>query len=77
MNAIYNATYSGTSLDGATLYIYGLPICSECAKGIIQVGIKKVVIEKSKELENWNESLQLSQEMFSEAGVELIIKSEN
>ena len=76
MNAIYNATYSGTSLDGATLYIYGLPICSECAKGIIQVGIKKVVIEKSKELDNWNESLQLSQEMFSEAGVELIIKGE-
>ncbi|MCS5592792.1 MAG: dCMP deaminase family protein [Gammaproteobacteria bacterium] len=77
MNAIYNATYSGTSLDGATLYIYGLPICSECAKGIIQVGIKKVVIEKSKELDNWNESLRLSQEMFSEAGVELIIKDEN
>jgi deoxycytidylate deaminase len=50
MNAIYNATYSGTSLDGATLYVYGLPICSECAKGIIQVGIKKVVVEKSKEL---------------------------
>ena len=50
MNAIYNATYSGTSLDGATLYIYGLPICSECAKGIIQVGIKKVVIENPKNL---------------------------
>jgi len=77
MNAIYNATYSGTSLDGATLYIYGLPICSECAKGIIQVGIKKVVIEKSKELDNWNESLRLSQEMFAEAGVELIIKGES
>jgi dCMP deaminase len=74
MNAIYNATYSGTSLDGATLYIYGLPICSECAKGIIQVGIKKVVIEKSKELKNWNESLKISQEMFAEAGVKLIIK---
>ncbi len=76
MNAIYNATYSGTSLDGATLYIYGLPICSECAKGIIQVGIKKVVIEKSKELDNWNESLRLSREMFSEAGVEMVIKGE-
>ncbi len=73
MNAIYNATYSGTSLDGATLYVYGLPICSECAKGIIQVGIKKVVVEKSKELDNWNESVQLSQKMFDEAGVELII----
>jgi dCMP deaminase len=77
MNAIYNATYSGTSLDGATLYTYGLPICSECAKGIIQVGIKKVVIEKSKELDNWNESLRLSKEMFAEAGVKLIIKGES
>lgn len=73
MNAIYNATYSGTSLDGATLYVYGLPICSECAKGIIQVGIKKVVVEKSKELDNWNESVELSKAMFDEAGVELII----
>ncbi|MEJ6659535.1 MAG: dCMP deaminase family protein, partial [Candidatus Thioglobus sp.] len=75
MNAIYNATYSGTSLDGATLYVYGLPICSECAKGIIQVGIKKVVVEKSKELDNWNESVQLSKKMFDEAGVELIINN--
>ena len=76
MNAIYNATYSGTSLDGATLYVHGLPICSECAKGIIQVGIKKVIIEKSKELDNWNASVQLSKEMFNEAGVELLIKGE-
>jgi dCMP deaminase len=76
MNAIYNATYSGASLDGATLYVHGLPICSECAKGIIQVGIKKVVIKKSKELSNWNDSVKLSQEMFDEAGVELIIKGE-
>jgi len=74
MNAIYNATYSGTSLDGATLYVYGLPICSECAKGIIQVGIKKVVVEKSKELNNWNDSVKLSKAMFDEAGVKLVIK---
>ncbi len=74
MNAIYNATYSGTSLDGATLYVYGLPICSECAKGIIQVGIKRVVVEKSKDLDNWNDSVKLSKSMFDEVGVELIIK---
>ncbi|BAF61419.1 deoxycytidylate deaminase [Candidatus Vesicomyidisocius calyptogenae] len=74
MNAIYNATYSGTSLDRATLYVYGLPICSECAKGIIQVGIKRVVIENSKELDNWNQSVRLSQEMFNETGIKLIIK---
>jgi dCMP deaminase len=74
MNAIYNATYSGVSLDGATLYIYGLPICSECAKGIIQVGIKRVVVEQAKELGNWNESVELSKAMFGEANIELIIK---
>ncbi|CAB5496830.1 dCMP deaminase [Bathymodiolus thermophilus thioautotrophic gill symbiont] len=74
MNAIYNATYSGTSLDGATLYVYGLPICSECAKGIIQVGIKKVVVKKSKELDCWNDSFKLSKAMFDEAGVTLTIK---
>ena len=71
MNAIFNATYSGVSLDGATLYVYGLPICSECAKGIIQVGIKKVVIV-SKFIEarpHWNESWKMSAEMFREAGV--------
>ncbi len=74
MNAIYNATYSGTSLDGATLYVYGLPICLECAKGIIQVGIKRVVVEKSKEIDEWNDSFKLSKTLFDESSVELIIK---
>lgn len=45
MNVIYNATYNGVSLDGASLYVYGLPPCSECAKGIIQVGIKEIITE--------------------------------
>ena len=40
MNLIYNATFNGISLDGSTVYVYGLPICSECAKGLIQVGVK-------------------------------------
>ncbi len=75
MNAIYNATYSGTSLDGATLYVHGLPICSECAKGIIQVGIKKVIVAKCKDLKHWNDSVKLSQAMFIEAGIPLIIKT--
>ena len=71
MNAIFNATYNGVSLDGATLFVYGLPICSECAKGIIQVGIAKVVIVKEKISirPHWEESWKMTQEMFREAGV--------
>lgn len=73
MNAIFNATYNGVSLDGATLFVYGLPICAECAKGIIQVGISKVVIDsvcKNKRPE-WLESWQVSYELFREAGVDI------
>lgn len=71
MNAIFNATYNGVSLDGATLFVYGLPVCSECAKGIIQVGISKVVIqtEQINARPHWAESWKMSSEMFREAGV--------
>ena len=69
MNAIFNATYNGSSLDGATLYVYGLPCCSDCAKGIIQVGIKRIVMEGSIP-DRWKESWALTQDMFNEAGVQ-------
>lgn len=71
MNVIYNATYSGVSLDGARLYVYGLPVCSECAKGIIQVGIKDVYVsQECLELRsNWLKSFEQTVEMFSEAGL--------
>lgn len=71
MNAIYNATYTGTSLDGASMYVYGLPICHECAKGIIQVGIKEVFINRKSLLDkpNWYDSYLKSKEMFDDVGI--------
>lgn len=69
MNAIYNAIHNGASTDGATIYVTGLPVCHECAKGIIQSGIKKVVMD-SKPRDSWLESCELALSMFDEAGVE-------
>lgn len=69
MNVIYNATYNGVSLDGASLYVYGLPPCSECAKGIIQVGIKEIITETQGIPKKWEESWNFSKSMFDEAGV--------
>lgn len=70
MNVIYNATFSGVSLDGATLYVYGLPVCSECAKGIIQVGIKEVHVFVDQSIDiKWLESWDLTRSMFDEAGI--------
>lgn len=70
MNCIYNASYNGAKLDGATMYVYGLPVCHECAKAIIQVGITRVVVPIQDLPERWKESTELTMTMFEEAGVE-------
>jgi dCMP deaminase len=70
MNVIYNATFNGVSLDGARLFVYGLPVCSECAKGIIQVGIQSVTVYTDDVVpEIWSDSWNTTHEMFKEAGI--------
>lgn len=69
MNLIYNATYNGVSLDGSTLYVWGLPICNECAKGVIQVGISRVVMPEHDFPEKWKNSWKISSVLFNEAGI--------
>ena len=78
MNAIYNASLNGVSLKGSTLYVYGLPICNECAKGIIQVGIQKVVAMRPEKYNiAWEESINNARALFSEADVMYLIDVEN
>lgn len=69
MNVIYNASYNGVSLNDSTLYVYGLPTCSDCAKGVIQVGIKRVVMQDQEIPETWQKSWEKTKAMFNEAGV--------
>lgn len=69
MNVIYNATYNGVSLDGATIYVTGLPVCSDCAKGIIQVGISRVVMYERLTPLKWIESWKTTAGMFDEANI--------
>jgi len=69
MNAIYNAAENGVSLKGSTIYVIGLPICHDCAKGLIQAGITRVVTPEQEIPENWQDSISSSISMFKEAGV--------
>ena len=69
MNCIYNANYHNQSLRGATMYIIGLPVCHECAKGIIQVGVKRVVAKYDSVPMKWSKSNEITENMFKEAGV--------
>jgi dCMP deaminase len=50
-NAITKVAKSGNSSDGATLYVTSSP-CLECAKLIIQAGIKRVVFTESYRIED-------------------------
>lgn len=70
-NALYNALYNGVSVNGTTIYVHGLPVCVECAKAIIQSGIKRVVYD-SLPKENWKQSNEDALKLFSEAGVDVV-----
>ena len=74
-NAIYNAARIGVSTMDSVMYLTsGLPCC-DCARGIINSGIKTVYCKKictTKNPEKWVESQNKSFEMFNECGVEVI-----
>ena len=69
-NCIYNACLNGVSLKDAKLYVWGLPVCSECAKGVIQVGISEVFCGHDiDDRPIWKESFEITKSMFRESGV--------
>ena len=65
LNAILN--YRGGSLQGAKLYVSLFP-CNECAKAIIQSGIKTVIYDDDKYADS--PASVASRRMFDAAGVE-------
>ena len=70
---------ANASVEGCTIYVHGLPPCLECAKAIVQSGIKRVVTD-SKPDERWLKSNQDAMDIFNEAKVEfeyLEIKNAN
>ena len=74
-NAIYAAAKYGINTDGSVLYTNALP-CVDCARGIIQSGIKEVYIHKQfndlcdvTQREQWKGHDNVTFTMFSESGI--------
>ena len=64
--------FAGPAAENCTLYVTPLPPCARCVVVIIQAGIKRVVAPiPNKSKEHWNTQSEISEQMFSEAGVEL------
>ena len=64
LNAILN--YRGGSLEGAKLYVTLFP-CNECAKAIIQAGIRELIYDQDKYADT--PSVLASKRMLQTAGV--------
>lgn len=65
LNAILN--YRGGSLEGTKIYVTLFP-CNECAKAIIQAGIKEIIYLEDKYAET--DSTIVSKKMFDSVGIE-------
>ena len=64
LNAILN--YRGGSLEGSKIYVTLFP-CNECAKAIIQAGIKTIIYKEDKYPDS--PSVRASKRMLNAAGV--------
>ena len=74
-NAIYNAARIGVSLKNSTIYLTsGLP-CMDCARGIVNSGIKTVYCKQictTKNKDKWDESQKKSLELLRECDIDVI-----
>jgi dCMP deaminase len=71
-NGIYNACRNGVSLKDSICIVTFFP-CSNCTKGLIQVGISKLIsIKPDFNHERWGEDFKYSFEMLSEVKIEIM-----
>lgn len=79
-NAIYNAARIGVSLKNSTIYLTsGLP-CMDCARGIVNSGVKVVWCKRvctTKNKEKWEESQVKSMQLLNECGVQVFFYLDN
>jgi dCMP deaminase len=79
-NAVYNAARIGVSLKESAIYLTsGLP-CADCARAIINSGIKTVYCKRvctTKNKDKWVESQNMSLEMLGECGVDVVYYDSN
>lgn len=74
-NAFLHAAKNGIALDGATLYITGMP-CIDCAKDIVSVGIKSIKIADIEEYRNFQpQEILFWNEIMKEVDIEWLVSS--
>lgn len=68
-NAIYRAAHWG--IRPHTLAVTRGP-CADCARGVVQSGIKVLVRHKREDMSHWSDSIAAGDEMMRAGGVEIL-----
>lgn len=72
-NMIYNAVEHGVSLKDSTVYVWGLPCCSECWKGLAQTGVERVVMPSIEEHgANWKDGCKFAKKRMKYIGINIL-----
>jgi len=72
-NAVLSAARFGIATYGTTLFTQAIP-CHDCAKSVIQGGIRKIVVHSkwpAMTHSSWKESMEISGIMLTESGIEI------
>lgn len=70
-NAVYNSARIGVSCKDCTIYVTNW-CCDACARGIVQCGIREVVVHaEAPQMTGWEESQEWARDIFRRAGVTL------
>ena len=73
-NALYTAARTGFRTIGGTMIVTHMP-CMDCARGIVQAGIVKVIcpVMSDEMYMRWKEQVDCAEHLFFECGVDLIL----
>jgi dCMP deaminase len=69
---INSILFSNKDLKGCSLATWPFMPCSDCCKTIIQTGIKRVIAPYN-DNPRWKDSFKLSESLFKEAGIDLLL----
>jgi dCMP deaminase len=73
LNAILNAAKNGVNINGAWLFVSGLPVCDNCAKHVAQSGITTIVMRDLTSMQDrWKESTDMAKTIFKLSDIPII-----
>lgn len=70
-NVVYGCAKEGIKTNGKIMLVCWAA-CTDCARAIIQSGVKTLITHRAGDNHTWEESIKVADQMMKEAGIQLI-----